>query len=179
MSAMSRADDLAVAFEHANRELVDYLRALDREQWRARAVNSPILQVGDEDENRPVGTIAHHVASAYGRTAAGLKRLAAGEELPRPDPGRNVQHAAEHADPDPEETIALLEQGAADVSATIRALTGEQLDREVVTFIGPSTLAEFIQRAATFHPTWHLSSIEATFATRDYPVTGGGSSTPS
>src|SRR5262245_32620136 len=98
MSAMSRDDDLAAAFERANRDLIDYLTCLVRARWRTRAVNGPLLRLGDEDENRPVGTIAHHVAMGYRRTISGLTLLAAGEPLPRPDSGRNADHAAEHPD---------------------------------------------------------------------------------
>ena len=160
---MSRSEALAAEFERINRELVEYLRGLDARQWLTPGVNSPIMQMGDEDEHRPVGTIAHHVAMAHQRVAANLPLMAAGQSVPRPQPGSNARHAAEHAEPDQAETIALLEESGAQVAAAIRGLTDEQLDREVGSMLGTTPLAVFIERGAIFHPVWHLSSIRATF----------------
>jgi hypothetical protein len=160
---VSRSEALAVEFERVNRELVDYVRGLDRERWLTPGVNSPIIQRGDEDENRPVGTIVHHVAMGYRRSVEGLRMLTAGEQLPAPSRGTAARHAAEHAEPDQAGTVALLEEGAAAVAAGIRALTDEQLDADVTTFLGSGPLSEVIERAIIFHPVWHLSSIRATF----------------
>jgi hypothetical protein len=158
---MNTAESLAAEFERVNRELVEYLRGLDHGQWLTPGVNSPVLQIGDEDEHRLVGVIAHHVASAHGRVVVGLPLLAAGESLPRPSPGSSARHAAENPEPDQAATIALLEERGAEVAALIRGLTGEQLGRRTETFIGSTTLAEFIQRAVVFHPVWHHTSIRA------------------
>jgi hypothetical protein len=160
---MNTAPALAAELERVNRELVEYLRGLDRDQWLARAVNSPVIQYGDEDENRPVGTIVHHVASAYQRSIANLPLMAAGETMPRPEPGSAARHAAEHPEPDQAETIGLLEERGARLAALIRGLTDEQLGQQVQTFIGTTSLAEFIARAVNFHPVWHHTSIRATF----------------
>ena len=158
---MSRSETLAAEFERVSAELVDYVRGLDRSQWLTRGVNSPILQVGDEDENRPIGTIAHHVASAYLRSATNLRLMAEGQPVSRPEAGSAARHAAEHAEPDHADTVRLLEERAAQVASVIRGLTDEQLDRETVTFMGPTPVGTFIERAVIFHPVWHLSSIRA------------------
>lgn len=160
---MSRSEALAAEFERVNRELVEYLRALDAGQWLTPGVNSPIFQLGDEDEHRPVGTIAHHVAAAHRRVAANLEPLLEGTPLPRPEPGAAARHAAEHAEPGQAETIVMLEEEGARVAAAIRGLTDEQLDQEVTTMVGTTSLATFIERGVIFHPVWHLSSIRATF----------------
>jgi hypothetical protein len=160
---MSSSESLAAEFERVNRELVEYLGGLGREQWLTPGVNSPILQVGDEDEHRPVGTIAHHVAMAYQRSIDNLPVMAAGGEVPRPQPGSAARHAAEHGEPDQAETIALLEERGARLAATVRGLTEEQLEREVTTFLGTTTVAAYVERGVIFHPVWHLSSIRATF----------------
>jgi hypothetical protein len=160
---MSRSEDLAAALERTNAELVAYVRALDEGQWLTPGVNSPIFQLGDEDEHRPVGTIAHHVASAYARSVMAVRMAASGQAIPPPAAGSAARHAAEHAVPDQAETIQLLEQGAADVAAAIRGLGDEDLDRECETFIGRTSVATFIERAINFHPHWHLTSIQATF----------------
>jgi hypothetical protein len=158
---MSEAAALAAEFERVNRELVEYLRALDHEQWLTRGVNSPIMQVGDEDENRPVGTIAHHVASAYQRSLVNLPLMCAGQAVPRPEPGSAARHAAENPEPDQTETIGLLEERGAHLAALIRGLTDQDLERQTTTFMGPTSVAQFIARAVNFHPVWHLTSIRA------------------
>ena len=106
---MSRSEELAAALERTNAELVEYLRGLDERQWLTPGVNSPILQVGDVDESRPVGTIAHHVASAYARSATAVRMAASGQTIPRPAAGSAARHASEHAAPDRAETIRLLD----------------------------------------------------------------------
>jgi hypothetical protein len=160
---MSRSEDLAAAFERTNADLVGYVRGLDAQQWLTPGVNSPIFKMGDEDEHRPVGTIAHHVGSAYGRSAEAIRLVAAGQTIPPPPQGSAARHASEHAAPDQAETIRLLEEGAARIATIIRGLTDEELDRESETFIGRASLATFIERAINFHPYWHLTSIQATF----------------
>lgn len=160
---MSRSEELAAEFERVNRELVEYVRGLDAAQWLTPGVNSPILQVGDEDEHRPVGTIAHHVASAHRRVVANLEPMLEGTPVARPEPGAAGRHAAEHAEPDQAETIAMLEEQGALVAAAIRGMTDEQLGQEVTTMLGTTSLATFIERGVIFHPYWHLTSIRATF----------------
>jgi len=162
---MNRSEALAAEFERVSAEFVDYIRGLNREQWLTLGVNSPIFKYGDEDENRPVGTIAHHVASAYKRMIDLIPHLAAGEPLPRPEPGAAARHAAENADPDHAGTVQLLEERGAQVAAFVRGLSDEDLDREATTFLGQTTIAVFIERAVNFHPVWHLTSIKAALDT--------------
>jgi hypothetical protein len=158
---MNRAEALATEFERVNRELVECLSGLDARQWLTPGVNSPILQVGDEDEHRPVGTIAHHVASAYERSVTNLRLMADGQPVPRPQPGSAARHAAENAEPDQAATIALLDERGARLAEVVRGLTDAELDRETTTFMGTTTVAGFVERAVIFHPVWHLSSIRA------------------
>lgn len=160
---MTRSEDLAAAFERTNADLIAYVRGLDAEQWLTPGVNSPVFQYGDEDENRPVGTIAHHVASAYSRSVEAVRIMTAGQAITPPPRGSAAQHASDNGAPDQAETIRMLEAGGAEVAAAIRGLTDDELGREAETFIGRTTVATFIERAVTFHPYWHLTSIQATF----------------
>lgn len=160
---MSRSEDLAAAFERNNAELVECVRGLDAGQWLTPGVNSPIFQLGDEDEHRPVGIIARHVASGYARSVTAIGMVAAGQPVGPPPQGSAAGQASEHPAPDQAETVRLLEEGAAQVAAAIRGLTDEQLDRACSTFIGDTTVAVFIERAVNFHPRWHMTSIQATF----------------
>jgi len=170
MCVMSRTESLAAEFERVSRELVEYVSGLDRDQWLTPGVNSPIMTLGDEDENRPVGTIAHHVAMGYGRSAQGIATLVAGGQLTAPQAGATARHAAEHPEPDQAETIALLRKSGAAVAAAIRGLTEEQLDIETNTFVGQTTVAGLIERAVIFHPVWHLTSIRATLEPAEQPA---------
>jgi len=164
---MSRSEDLATELERTNGELVACLRRLDDRQWLTPGVNSPIIQVGDVDEHRPVGTIARHVANAYGRSAVAVRMAAGGQAIPPPPGASGARQASEQAVPDQAETIRLLEEGVVEVAAAIRGLTDEELDREAETFMGTTSVATFIERAVNFHPRWHLTSIRATFETAE------------
>lgn len=169
MWGMSRSEALAAELERVNGELVGYLRGLDERQWLTPGVNSPLIRLGDEDEHRPVGTIAHHVANAYLRSATGLRLMAEGQPVPRPEPGSAARHAAANAEPDQAETIRLLEELGAQLAGVIRGLTDDELAREASTFMGTTSVAAFIQRAVIFHPLWHHSSIRATFESAGRP----------
>jgi DinB superfamily len=163
---MSRSEELAAAFERTNADLVACVRGLDAGQWTTPGVNSPVFRFGDEDEHRPVGAIAHHVASAYGRSAQAIGMVVAGQPITPPPGGGTTGQSV----PDQAETIQLLEKDGARVAAVIRALTDEELDREAETFIGKVSVATFIERAINFHPYWHLTSIQATFEPAEKPT---------
>jgi hypothetical protein len=160
---VNRSEAFAGELERVNAELVEYLWGLEGDQWLTTGVNSPIMRMGDEDENRPVGTIAHHVAGGYRRSNDALHAAVAGEPLRPPGSGDTAREAAEHAVPDQAATIQLLMASAGELAGTIRGLTDEQLDREVRSFLGTTTLGDLIKRAVLFHPRWHLTSIQATF----------------
>jgi len=105
----------------------------------------PIFQLGDEDEHRPVGTIATTwpapTAQRHGRRMAASGRTSGAPPAPRAARGGARR-------PDQADTIRLLDEGATEVAAVIRGLTDEELDREATTFIGATSVATFIERAS-------------------------------
>ena len=58
---VSRSARYAADFEAAQEELITLLESLTDEQWRMVGRNYP-QRLNDEDEDRPIGVIAHHVA---------------------------------------------------------------------------------------------------------------------
>jgi hypothetical protein len=61
---MGRAEQLADQFTATHREFYDFVKNATPEQWRAKGINHPEIRVGNEDEGRPVGTIATMSAMA-------------------------------------------------------------------------------------------------------------------
>lgn len=163
---MSTGQDLAADLDRASAEFTDYARGLSPEQWRTRAVNSPDIVQG-EDENRPVGVIVHHVADWLPRTLAMVEVRVHTGDAPRTNPDElnriNAEHAAAHPDPDQAETLALLAERTKVTAAAIAALTDEELAR------GPEggfDAESLIRRVMIGHFGWHLGSIKATFASQ-------------
>jgi len=151
-----RADRLAAEFEAANAELVAHLEALTPEQWLAPTA------AGDE-EVRPVGVVALHVAEAHLNINARVLALASGGEVPprRPElfAERNARHAAENPRPDQVKTIELLRRNAGIVAARTRALGDEELDRPGFVTGEPTTAEGEFRNRQLAHVRTHLASI--------------------
>src|ERR1700687_2702424 len=105
----SRSGRLADQFEAALESFIGVIESLSNDQWRMRGKNTPQLRINDEDEARPLGVIAHHVAVneevIMGRIRAVLKD--------RPTPPVdftevNARHAFEYADTTKGEVVRLL-----------------------------------------------------------------------
>ena len=130
-------------------------------------VNAPEIRLG-EDENRPVGVIAHHVAIGLAQHAEMVQQLARGEPVRMPEldlsalAAFNARHAAENPHPDQATTLDLLRQHASELAVVIRGLSDESLDRPGDAYGFRLTVEEFVNRFAIGHGSWHLSSIRAT-----------------
>jgi len=120
------------------------------------------IRVGDEDENRPVGTVAHHVAVAIPRMAGMVRTMVAGQEVQRPSSERNAAHAQANPDPDQAETVALLRRNAGEAAQMVRGLSEADLSRTGRTMLGEISAADAVARALVGHVTWHEGSIRAT-----------------
>jgi hypothetical protein len=159
---VSRATDLAERLTATADAFAEYLAGLTPEQWRTRCGNHPTIRVGDEDENRPVGTVAHHIGVALPRQLAMLRAIVAGEEVPAPSRTGNAVHAQANPQPDQGETVALVRGNAAEAAAVIRGLSDEDLDRRGRIMLGEVSAAEAVERVFLGHITWHEGSIRAT-----------------
>lgn len=163
---MGRADEYAARFEAEQQALIDLLEPLTPEQWRRSGANHP-QRINEEDERRPVGVIAHHVALS----APGIldRLLAVAEGRPAPPvadfQAENARHAAEHAAVEKAEVLALLAEQRGRIVAALRGLTEDQLDRATETPAGRMTVSERIERVLIGHVAMHRGSIETALST--------------
>jgi len=58
----TRSARLADQFEGAQESFIRLVESLTVEHWRMKGKNTPEVRINNEDESRPVGVIAHHVA---------------------------------------------------------------------------------------------------------------------
>ena len=158
----SAATELAGRLEGTYQAFGEYLSGLTPEQWRARCGNHPTIRVGDQDESRPVGTVAYHTAAAPPRMLRLLRAIRTGEDFPRPDPARNAQQAREHPDPEQAETVALAQRNGAEAAEVVRGLSDEDLAVTGSTPFGELSVAEVVRRILIGHVVWHEGSIRAT-----------------
>ena len=164
---MSRAEALAEQFDEAIAAFADYLGSLSPEQWRTTARNNPKIQMGD-DEDRPVGVVAHHVGDSIPLISEIIRRRAIGEPM-QPFTmadinGANAKHAAANPDPDQAETVAMIRDNAARASELVRSLSDDQLERVSEGAQGTDTVESVIRRVLIGHVAWHEGSIRATVA---------------
>jgi hypothetical protein len=160
---MGRAEQLADQFLATHQEFYDFLKNATPEQWGAKGLNHPEIRRGDEDEGRPVGTIAHHVGTGYMRNRARCQAWIRGEDPPLPTENPNQRHAAENPDPDHGETLKFLDDEAAEMAAFMRGLSDTQLAAPGTFFTGPTTVEEFLGGTLPYHIRWHMGSIRATW----------------
>jgi hypothetical protein len=176
--ATSRAQALAEEFAAEVEEFDSFTQALSPQEWRMRAVNSPIWQLG-EDERRPIAPIAYHTAEVIATHAAMLADGAEGKPLPVPG-GRwridgvaqwNAEMAEKNADVTQEQVHEVLTANASAALEVIRGLSDDQLDREVTDAdrdaVGPfnpdlRTVGQIIERMLVGHIRVHLTSFQAT-----------------
>lgn len=142
------------------------VEALSNEQWRMRGRNTPGQRINDEDEARPLGVIAHHVAVnqnvIMGRIQAVLHD---GPTPPANFKEINAKHANEYADTTKADVLSLLRATGGQIAKDLRAIPDDKLDkaRELPSG-GAMTVEQRIERVLIGHVTSHQGSIEATIA---------------
>lgn len=153
-----RVRELARRFELANSELIMEIEPYSDREWRTIA----------EDDERSVGTVAHHVASWYGDQADLIRGIASREAVPALTWEKvhevNGEHAQEHPAPSKEETLALLREQGQVISAVIRGLREDQLECTAeLPLLGtqPVTTKEYVEKTLIDHIQLHLNSIRA------------------
>ena len=159
---MTGGDELADRLRRRYESFADYLSTLRPEHWSIVCGNHPTIRVGDDDEGRRVGTVAHHVAVALPRQVAFLRAIVSGGEIPRPSNAFNAEHARANPDPDREGTISLIRRSSAEVAEIVRSLSDEDLARSAETFAGEMTASQAVERVLIGHVDWHEDSIKAT-----------------
>ncbi len=154
----ARAEALADRVEQGARELIAAVEAMSDENWGQDCPG----------EQRSVGTLVHHVGTAYLAERDLVSALAQGEDLSgltweMVDKG-NAQHAGEHAHCTKEEALNLVRRNSASAAEVVRGLSDEQLDRTVrlrLHWEAPLTVQYVIEQHPVAHPYVHLESIRA------------------
>ena len=126
----SRSAELASLFDAALARFESTVRFLDSDQWRRRGVNTPGRRLADEDEARPVGVIAYHVAAWMPRHVALMSARRDGVQPPVFDTTAiNAEEAGRFASVTPDEVLDRLHKEAPAVHDFIAGLTEEDLGR--------------------------------------------------
>jgi hypothetical protein len=158
----SRSARLADQFEAAQKSFIEVVESLSEEKWWFQGVNTPGIRINDEDETRPVGVIAHHVASTQPWIMSRIRAIV--EDKPTPPADFkiiNAEHAVEHADATKAEVLGLLRENLHRITGDIRAIPEEMLDKERQFPTGTMTVEERIERVLIGHMKAHEASIEA------------------
>jgi hypothetical protein len=162
---MSRSEALASDLETAYAAFADYAEGLSPEQWRTTAVNHPEIVAG-QDEERPVGVVAHHLGEAVPMLVERAFMLARGDLMVPMQPSEldaaNRRHAAVNTAPDQTETLAMLRDNAERAAALIRSLSDEELARPGEGRMSSWTAEQLVRRVVIGHVAWHEGSIKAT-----------------
>jgi hypothetical protein len=162
----SRSDRLAAQFEAAQEGFIQVVESLTTDQWRMRGKNTPQLRINDEDEARPLGVIAHHVAVNEEVIMGRIQAVLNDRPTPPVDFTEvNARHAFEYADTTKGEVVRLLRDTGPRIAEQLRAIPDEWLDIERQLSSGGSmTVQQRIERVLIGHVQSHQGSIEATIS---------------
>lgn len=153
----TRAENLAKRIKQGAQELAAFAEGCSDAEWQTKIDN----------EGRMVGTLVHHVASAYPAEIGGVNILIKGEGLDVPWDAvhqGNAEHAENNANPSKEEALELLKQNSEAAATAISALTDEELDTVgsiALNHNTPLSTQFFIEEHPIAHPYSHLASIKA------------------
>ena len=156
-----RSDQYAQQFEAAQDEFIRLVESLNDEQWHLVGRNFP-QRMNDEDEGRPVGVIAHHVATNGDYITERIQTMLAGGPLaPINQRAVNAEHARSHAGVTRDEVLRLLRASKGRIANAVRSIPDDQLDIERSTPAGPMSAAARVERVLIGHLKQHQGSIEA------------------
>ncbi len=159
-----RSEQYAQQFEAAQDEFIRLVESLNDEQWQLTGKNFP-QRINDEDEGRPVGVIAHHVATNGDYITQRIQTMLAGGPLaPINQRAMNSEHARSHAGVTRDEVLRLLRGSRSRIADAVRAIPDDQLDIERSTPAGPMSAAQRVERVLIGHLKQHQGSIEAAIA---------------
>ncbi len=161
----TRSAGLADQFEAAQEGFIRLVESLTVEHWRMKGKNTPELRINNEDESRPVGVIAHHVAVNQDWIMNRIKAIIEDKPTPPVDFKQiNAHHANEHAHATRAEVLALLRDSKPRIAKDLRAIRDAQLDKERQLPTGTMTVQQRIERVLIGHMKSHQASIEATIS---------------
>jgi hypothetical protein len=156
-----RSTELAAQYEAAHDEFVRVVESLTEEQWHLIGKNYP-QRIGDEDEGRRVGVIAHHVATNGDWIVQRIQTMLAGGPLaPVNQREINAEHARNNAGVTRDEVLRLLRASRNRIADAVRAIPDNQLDIQRETPAGPMSAAQRVEKVLIGHMKQHQGSIEA------------------
>jgi DinB superfamily len=165
-SSLSNARSAALAeqYEAAHDEFVHLVESLTDQQWHLAGKNFPV-RINDEDEGRPLGVIAHHVATNGDWITERIQTMLAGGPLaPVNQREINSEHARTNANVTKDEVLRLMRASKARIANAVRAIPDGQLDIQRSTPAGPMSAAERVEKVLIGHMKQHQGSIEAAIA---------------
>ena len=164
-TSSSRSGSLADQFETTLEGFIQVVEPMTNEQWRMRGRNTPGMRINDEDEARPLGVIAHHVAVnlkvIMGRIQAAVHEQAA---PPIDFKQANAKHANEYADTTKADVLTLLRNSGQQIAKDLRSIPDEKLDVAQELPSGKMSVQQRIERVLIGHIQGHQGSIQATIA---------------
>jgi hypothetical protein len=164
-SEASRAARLADQFEAAHERFIQVVESLTPDQWRMRGRNTPGQRINDEDEARPLGVIAHHVAVNEKVIMGRIQAVLHDAPVPPLDiKDMNARHANEYADTTKAEVLSVLRNSGDQIARDLRTISDELLDKAQELASGRMTVQQRIERVLIGHIQGHQGSIEATIA---------------
>jgi hypothetical protein len=156
-----RSAQLAEQYEVAHDEFVRLVESLSDDQWHQAGKNFP-RRIDNEDENRPVGVIAHHVATNGDWIMQRIQTMLAGGPLaPVNQREINAAHSRAHANASKDEVLRLMRASRQRIADAVRSIPDGQLDIERETPAGPMSAAQRVDRVLIGHMKQHQGSIEA------------------
>jgi len=159
-----RSAQLAAQYEAAHDEFVRLVESLRDEQWHVAGKNFP-QRIDNEDENRPVGVIAHHVATNGDWIMQRIQTMLAGGPLSPVNMRQiNAEQARAHANATKDEVLRLMRASRPRIAEAVRAIPDSQLDIQRETPAGPMSAAQRVERVLIGHMKQHQGSIEAAIA---------------
>ena len=159
-----RSADLAEQYEAAHDEFVRLVVSLNEDQWHLTGKNYP-QRIGDEDEGRQIGVIAHHVATNGDWIVQRIQTMLAGGPLaPVNQREINAVHARNNAGVTKDEVLRLMRASKSRIADAVRAIPDHQLDIQRETPAGPMSAAQRVERVLIGHMKQHQGSIEAAIA---------------
>src|SRR5258708_9886608 len=106
--------------------------------------------MNDEDEGRPVGVIAHHVATNGDYITERIQTMLAGGPLaPINIRELNAEHARSHAGVPKDEGLRLLRASKGRIASAVRGIPDDQLDIQRSTPPRPISPSPPLQRVPT------------------------------
>ena len=153
-----RANALADRIEQGAQALAAFVENLSDAEWEMTLPT----------EERTVGVLVHHVASAYPIEVDLAQSIAAGQAITGVTwtviAQMNAQHALQHGAARKAETLALLHQNSKAAAERVRQFTDAQLDAASVISLyadAPLTAQFFLEDHALRHSFHHLANIRS------------------